>query len=644
MQPTLCEPSNGHRNVFADLEAAARKGSALPERTGVHDFLSASTGIIHVGAHTGQERDLYGDLPVIWIEAVPLVYKVLCERIADKPNQKALQYLVADGKRHRFGLASNACQSSSIFDLKLHTELWPDVGFVAATEIDSVTLADVIDEHKIDLDVYDTLVVDVQGAELLVLKGAGDYLKRFRWVMAEAADFESYEGGCQLRDLEAFLTKNGFARFGLFGGNSRPDVGTYYETLYRRVGVMEPFVPPVHVPWSEQLVESPLRLNLGGGQFKLDGFTTVDRKVGTEVYPLTYPDDSVEEIVASHILEHFGHREVRSVLTDWVRALKPGGKIRIAVPDFEEVAGLYLKGAPVNVQGYVMGGHNDSDDRHGCIFDRESLLEEMVSVGLERIGPWDAQATGCAAGPHSLNLQGFKPAGPERKLTGVRAVMSVPRFGPLMHPRCAERAFFQLGIEARSTSSCYWAQQISNCIEDAVAHPDCDFVLTMDFDTVFGASDVLELYRLLKACPDVDAVIPFQSKRSCEDVLFSIPGRTPGTVRASVTESDLGMNLLPANTGHFGLTLFRADSLRKFPRPWMVPQPNAQGLWRDGHVDADIDFWKRFRAAGFKACLAPKVVVGHLEEVVSWPGKDLKKVYQTVAEYDADGIPAEVQR
>ncbi len=638
MPETLCK-SNGRRNVFADLEHHVRRNAELPPAEpcpGLHDFLASAKGVIHVGAHAGQERDLYGDLPVVWVEALPLVFSVLCERIADKPHQQAFNYLVADGKPYKFGLSNNAAQSSSIFDLKGHKDLWPDVGYIAAVEMESVTLAEVIERHGLDLNVYDALVLDVQGAELLALRGAGEQLRRFKWVLAEAADFEAYAGGCQLRDLDEYLRGFGFVRQNMSATAEKEGVGTYYDVLYRNAGS----TPPTVV-----VTDGMLRLNLGAGATSIEGFTNVDRKTGGEVYPLPHGDGAVDEIVASHVLEHFSHREVRRVLTEWVRVLRPGGKISLAVPDFEEVAALYLKGAPVNVQGYVMGGHVDGDDRHHCIFDRESLAEEMMAVGLERIGAWDARAHGCAAGPHSLNLQGFKPSGPERKLSGVRAVMSVPRFGPLMHPRCAEKAFFQLGINARSTSSCYWAQQISNLMEDAIADPACDFVLTMDFDTVFCAADVMELYRLLKACPDVDAVIPLQSKRGCDEVLMSIAGRQPGKCRTAIAEADLlHRSLLPANTGHFGLTMFRADSLRKFPRPWMVPEPSAVGKWRDGHVDADIDFWRRFREAGFKACLAPRVVVGHLEEVVKWPGRDLKPIYQSTGDYDESGIPSTVMR
>jgi len=388
----------------------------------------------------------------------------------------------------------------------------------------------------------------------------------------------------------------------------------------------------------------PLRLNLGGGGTHLAGFTVYDRKQGKEVYPLDVPDNSVEEIVASHVLEHFGHREVSTVLEHWVSKLKPGGRIQLAVPDFELVARLYLEGAPVNVQGFVMGGHGDKDDHHGTIFDREALTELMLAVGLERIGGWTSEAFGCATGEYSLNLQGFKPVSPMKMVVGVRAVMSVPRFGPLMHPRCAERAFLQLGIQGKNTQSCFWAQQISNLMEEAIADPECRYVLTMDFDTVFGTTDILELYRLLEAVPEADAVIPLQSKRGNKDVLMSLAGREPGTVRTAISAADLERQLLPANTGHFGLTLFRADSLRRFPRPWMVPEPNKEGMWNGGHRDADIDFWKRFRAAGFKPFLAPRVVVGHLEEVIKWPGKDLKPVFQTTTDYEEFGIPAEVAR
>lgn len=411
------------------------------------------------------------------------------------------------------------------------------------------------------------------------------------------------------------------------------------EAVHHRNGTCEiPKTEPFH---AEQL--KSIRLNIGAGRYEIPGFISIDRKNGTEAYPLEFDDKSVDEIVASHILEHFSHLEVGKVVEHWFQKLKPGGRIRIAVPDFENLAKRYLAGDSVYLQGYVMGGHVDADDRHGCLFDRESLEELMIAVGFERVGAWDGKIFGAATLPISLNLQGFKPISSIQKIENVRAIMSVPRFGPLMHPRCAEKAFYQLGIPCRSGQSCFWHQKLSELMEEAIADPACDFVLTMDFDTVFCAGDVLELYRLMHARPDVGAIFPLQSKRGCETALFSVTD-AEGNLRDRLFSADLERFLLPANTGHFGLTMIRADSLRAMPRPWMVPEPAETGRWDGGHRDADIDFWKRFKEAGFKAYLAPRVVVGHLEEVVKWPGRDLRPIYQQTSEYEESGIPAEVER
>ena len=80
-----------------------------------------------------------------------------------------------------------------------------------------------------------------------------------------------------------------------------------------------------------------IRLNLGAGDTKLPGYIAVDRKNGQEVYPLAYEDNSVDEIYASHILEHFGLNEILKVLQNWVSKLKPGGLMKIAVPDFQKI-------------------------------------------------------------------------------------------------------------------------------------------------------------------------------------------------------------------------------------------------------------------------------------------------------------------
>jgi hypothetical protein len=153
----------------------------------------------------------------------------------------------------------------------------------------------------------------------------------------------------------------------------------------------------------------------------------------------------------------------------------------------------------------------------------------------------------------------------------------------------------------------------------------------------------MELYRLMEACPDVDAIIPVQSKRAANTALFGITG-DDGKPKTSMPTSQLNRNLLPISTGHFGLTIFRADKLRSFERPWMSSKPNSEGRWVKGKVDADIDFWFHWKESGRHLHLAPRVVVGHQIEMVAWPGKDLKTIYQTLNEFEAGGMPEGARR
>lgn len=390
-------------------------------------------------------------------------------------------------------------------------------------------------------------------------------------------------------------------------------------------------------------VPDVVRLNLGAGATVIPGFEPRDGAQGDSLYPLPDADGSVEEIRASHVLEHFSHREVSAVVNHWAAKLAPGGRLRIAVPDFEAIARQYLDGAPINTVGYVMGGHVDPRDRHGCVFDRETLVELLLNAGLERIHAWTSEIDDCARLPISLNLGGYKPSGAAKRCAGVTAVLSAPRFGPVLHFRCALAAFQKARVPYQIAGGAYWHQVLSEVLEAQLADPACRYVITCDYDTVFGHADVLELYRLMEALPEIDALFPLQSKRGSDYAIFGMLGKD-GKPMTSVPGYQLARNVLPVSTGHFGLTIFRAERLKSFPRPWMNSAPNPEGRWTDGKVDADIHFWHHWRESGRTLYLAPKVVVGHIEETIKWPGRDLKPIYQSAADYDATGMPEEARR
>ena len=93
------------------------------------------------------------------------------------------------------------------------------------------------------------------------------------------------------------------------------------------------------------------KLHLGCGAKRIPGwfhvdaldFPHVDHRGPVEDLGFI-ADGTVELIYASHVLEHFGRRTYMDVLREWRRVLRPGGVLRLAVPDFAAAARLYLAG------------------------------------------------------------------------------------------------------------------------------------------------------------------------------------------------------------------------------------------------------------------------------------------------------------
>ncbi len=165
----------------------------------------------------------------------------------------------------------------------------------------------------------------------------------------------------------------------------------------------------------------PIRLNIGAGDTVIEGFTAIDRKLGTEAFPLDYLDDSVEEIRASHILEHFSFGDASKALEEWHRVLKPGGRLRVAVPDFDKI-----DKADPKWPFYLMGGQTHEDNFHRSVWDRDRLGAVMEAAGFDSVELWQSDNTDTASHKVSLNLEGTKG---ESKGVAVKiaAMLSLPR-------------------------------------------------------------------------------------------------------------------------------------------------------------------------------------------------------------------------
>jgi predicted SAM-dependent methyltransferase len=384
------------------------------------------------------------------------------------------------------------------------------------------------------------------------------------------------------------------------------------------------------------------KLNLGSGDVPLEGYENWDRKTGQEIFPLDVPDGSITEIRASHVLEHFSHRMTQEVVNHWVSKLQPGGLLKVAVPDFASLAAAYVTNDRLPIEGFVMGGHVDQDDLHGAIFDVNMLCAIFRNAGLERVKAWESDHEDCSSMAISLNLMGYKPAADKMEFKGVRACLASARYGPALHHRCIYEALTRLSMRIHTITGFMWHQSLSEAMEAEIADPETRYILTLDYDTIFTHEEVIELYRIMETHPHIDALVSLQSKRGGSEALFTMADDA-GNLIGKIHPSTFDALTAPIHTGHFGLTLLRADKLREFPRPWMTPKPNADGRWGDGRTDPDIAFWQNWKTAGNTTHLACKVAVGHLEEMIMWPGTDFGAVYQKSADYMNHGKPLEAR-
>lgn len=202
------------------------------------NFLRDVSGVIHVGANYGQEREQYNNfgLEVIWVEPIPEVFYGLKRNIRRFSNQRALNALVTDvdGKEYQFHISNNNGASSSILEFKQHKDIWPHVNYTNSISLNSITLATLLKNERINPYNYQALIMDTQGSELLVLQGSISLLDSFEYIKTEVPNFESYEGCCQLIDINIFMKKHGYIELSRNKVASREAGGDYFDIVYRR--------------------------------------------------------------------------------------------------------------------------------------------------------------------------------------------------------------------------------------------------------------------------------------------------------------------------------------------------------------------------------------------------------------------------
>lgn len=168
-----------------------------------------ATGVLHIGASTGQEAEKYHKhgLKVIWFEAIPEVFKLLKRNVVQYTGTVCINACVSDrdGDIVDFNISNNEGQSSSMYEFGTHTTAHPGIIFTNKVRLHTLRVDSILKERNIPAHEYDFVNLDIQGAELKALKGMD--LSNVRYVYCEVNVQELYKGIPLLPEIDEYLLK-----------------------------------------------------------------------------------------------------------------------------------------------------------------------------------------------------------------------------------------------------------------------------------------------------------------------------------------------------------------------------------------------------------------------------------------------------
>ncbi len=160
--------------------------------------------------------------------------------------------------------------------------------------------------------------------------------------------------------------------------------------------------------------------------------------------------------------------------------------------------------------------------------------------------------------------------------------------------------------------------------------------MTLDYDTFMTRADVEHLFTMALTF-QCDALTGLQTKREDGRPMLTLKGtldNPPESGSTTVPASWFGEPVQEVDSAHFGCTVISTAALKRCKKPWFWSKPAPDGTWNDGRLDPDIYWWKNWRDSGNRVFVTPRVILGHGEYVVTWPGKDLSSpVFQWTTEF-----------
>lgn len=167
-------------------------------------------GVLHIGAHYGEENWVYDSLDIqhrVFVEPIQSNFGRLLEKTKGNPNIKYFNTALGNFVGHaEMWTSSNENTSASVLKPKNHLHLHSHVKFGEKVEVEM----DKLDNLPINKGLYNMINIDVQGYELEVFKGGIETLEGIDYIMSEINRDEVYEDCAHIEELKEFLSPYGF--------------------------------------------------------------------------------------------------------------------------------------------------------------------------------------------------------------------------------------------------------------------------------------------------------------------------------------------------------------------------------------------------------------------------------------------------
>ena len=172
-------------------------------------------GVIHIGAHEGNELSTYQEMGIkriLFIEANPVVFERLQTHVRGIPGVIPINCAISNQNGIATLYVTSMDQSSSILPLKTHKNIYPSIKEIKQIVVQTKKLDTLLDELQTLPSDFNIINIDIQGAELLAFQGATQLLDNIDAINTEVNFEELYEGCALIYQVDDFLGLHGFRR------------------------------------------------------------------------------------------------------------------------------------------------------------------------------------------------------------------------------------------------------------------------------------------------------------------------------------------------------------------------------------------------------------------------------------------------